>query len=321
MLRDGASAQYGSDAIAGVINLRLREAREGGGATATLRHLQHRRRRPRAARDGTPTTAATITCSGWQGLPLGDEGLPDPLGRVVLRPTRPTGRDIDLARFPPTAAGSSSAATATRRSTATGLRQRRHADERRPGRPMAAAGYQHRDTQTPRPPRAPTTTPTTSRRSIRTASCRPSTPTSTTTASGGGVKGEIAGWNVEPQRQLRLERHRLRTVNSINASLGATSQHRVLRRLAELRPDGRQRRLQPRLRGRAWPAAERGASAWKYRHESFEIGAGEPASYLAWARRHHPGRASPGLPGLPPVQRGRRATAPTGAPTSTSKAS
>ena len=34
VLREGASAQYGSDAIAGVINLRLREAREGGGAAA-----------------------------------------------------------------------------------------------------------------------------------------------------------------------------------------------------------------------------------------------------------------------------------------------
>jgi iron complex outermembrane recepter protein len=32
VLRDGASAQYGSDAIAGVVNLRLREARSGGGA-------------------------------------------------------------------------------------------------------------------------------------------------------------------------------------------------------------------------------------------------------------------------------------------------
>src|SRR4029453_7502609 len=35
VLRDGASAQYGSDAIAGVINLRLREAREGGGSDLT----------------------------------------------------------------------------------------------------------------------------------------------------------------------------------------------------------------------------------------------------------------------------------------------
>ena len=35
VLRDGASAQYGSDAIAGVVNLRLREADHGGGITAS----------------------------------------------------------------------------------------------------------------------------------------------------------------------------------------------------------------------------------------------------------------------------------------------
>ena len=35
VLRDGASAQYGSDAIAGVINLQLRRASSGGGATVT----------------------------------------------------------------------------------------------------------------------------------------------------------------------------------------------------------------------------------------------------------------------------------------------
>src|SRR6185295_6301862 len=35
VLRDGASAQYGSDAIAGVINLRLRDARGGGNASVT----------------------------------------------------------------------------------------------------------------------------------------------------------------------------------------------------------------------------------------------------------------------------------------------
>ena len=34
-LRDGASAQYGSDAISGVINLRLRQDRDGGEATLT----------------------------------------------------------------------------------------------------------------------------------------------------------------------------------------------------------------------------------------------------------------------------------------------
>ena len=83
VLRDGASAQYGSDAIAGVINLRLREASSGGGVTVTAgaydtdvnynlggapqpipgltlptsRHLQ----------DG-----ATVVISGWKGIDLGN---------------------------------------------------------------------------------------------------------------------------------------------------------------------------------------------------------------------------------------------------------
>ena len=35
VLRDGASSQYGSDAIAGVINIQLRSANHGGRATAT----------------------------------------------------------------------------------------------------------------------------------------------------------------------------------------------------------------------------------------------------------------------------------------------
>ena len=35
VLRDGASAQYGSDAIAGVLNLRLREAHDGGDASVS----------------------------------------------------------------------------------------------------------------------------------------------------------------------------------------------------------------------------------------------------------------------------------------------
>jgi iron complex outermembrane receptor protein len=36
VLRDGASAQYGSDAIAGVVNLKLRQADHGGGASVAM---------------------------------------------------------------------------------------------------------------------------------------------------------------------------------------------------------------------------------------------------------------------------------------------
>ncbi len=73
VLRDGASAQYGSDAIAGVINLRLRDAREGGDATVTYGQYDtevETERGQRSADDG-----ATMTAGGWLGLPVGAEGF------------------------------------------------------------------------------------------------------------------------------------------------------------------------------------------------------------------------------------------------------
>ncbi|HEU4654885.1 MAG TPA: TonB-dependent receptor [Steroidobacteraceae bacterium] len=86
VLRDGASAQYGSDAIAGVINLRLRQARDGGDVIAQYgwRDTQY------DTLVGTPPAGATwsapsklsrsrsdgetLTISGWKGLSLGDTG-------------------------------------------------------------------------------------------------------------------------------------------------------------------------------------------------------------------------------------------------------
>ncbi|MBU6212669.1 MAG: TonB-dependent receptor [Gammaproteobacteria bacterium] len=87
VLRDGASAQYGSDAIAGVINLRLREARDGGEGTVSYgwRETEYE------TATGTPPTGAnwsaprvlqrsrsdgeTLTISGWKGFSLGDTGF------------------------------------------------------------------------------------------------------------------------------------------------------------------------------------------------------------------------------------------------------
>ena len=81
VLRDGASAQYGSDAIAGVMNFLLKDAREGGSLefnTGTYR-----------AGDGD-----SYTIAGNIGLPLGDTGFAnlsleygnsDPTNRSVQR--------------------------------------------------------------------------------------------------------------------------------------------------------------------------------------------------------------------------------------------
>ena len=73
VLRDGASAQYGSDAIAGVINIGLREAREGGQVTGTFGQYSTDIPlvdQPRSASDGD-----TTSLSGWVGLPLGADGF------------------------------------------------------------------------------------------------------------------------------------------------------------------------------------------------------------------------------------------------------
>jgi iron complex outermembrane receptor protein len=73
VLRDGASAQYGSDAIAGVINLRLRDAREGGAANITYGKYDTEVETERGERHATD--GATMTASGWVGLPIGAEGF------------------------------------------------------------------------------------------------------------------------------------------------------------------------------------------------------------------------------------------------------
>jgi len=97
VLRDGASAQYGSDAIAGVINIKLREAREGGEAAVTYGEYDtdiRTARGERVAHDG-----GTVTASAWSGLPLGPRGFLTLTGE--FRESEPTNRsDFDL-RIPP----------------------------------------------------------------------------------------------------------------------------------------------------------------------------------------------------------------------------
>lgn len=92
VLREGASAQYGSDAIAGVINLRLREERAGGGANVTFGTYATKydaARLSRSVRDGE-----TVTFSGWKGFGLGADGFLTVSGEYVAR--QPTNRaDLD----------------------------------------------------------------------------------------------------------------------------------------------------------------------------------------------------------------------------------
>lgn len=119
ILRDGAAAQYGSDAIGGVINFQLRSARRGGQATATYGQYFTRvdgvetydgvvvgpGNTPVLAPDGTlqldftgrdrkRRDGETITIAGVIGLPIGAEGFVDVAGEFQDRnDTNRTGAD------------------------------------------------------------------------------------------------------------------------------------------------------------------------------------------------------------------------------------
>ena len=119
VLRDGAAAQYGSDAIAGVINFKLNDAREGGRISVTYggynTHIDGVNRMgglvlanglPVLKPDGTLTLedsgeklhvkdGETVTVTGNIGLPLGSEGFLNLTGEYRDRdPTNRTGYDV-----------------------------------------------------------------------------------------------------------------------------------------------------------------------------------------------------------------------------------
>lgn len=87
VLRDGASAQYGSDAIAGVLNVRLREASEGGNFTTSYGWRESTYTTPTtpvpagatwsapANIERSRTDGETLTLSGWRGFDLGNNAF------------------------------------------------------------------------------------------------------------------------------------------------------------------------------------------------------------------------------------------------------
>ena len=83
VLRDGASAQYGADAIAGVINLRLREASSGGGLTATYGIYDTEFDTARGSH--SETDGEQYSLAGWIGLPLFGDGFLTVSGEVQER--------------------------------------------------------------------------------------------------------------------------------------------------------------------------------------------------------------------------------------------
>lgn len=275
ILRDGASAQYGADAIAGVMNIRLRQAREGGGLNVSYGIHETEVKSSRGKRDAND--GMTQSVSAWQGLPLGEEGFLTISGEYAKRKATNRsdfvnatalpayGRPIVIGRYgDPEVEGGSVYANA--------------------GLPLnevwelyGYAGYQHRKTNAAATARAYNNANNIP--AVYPGGFLPKIETKIDDWNvQGGIRGEVAGWKTDLGVSYGRNELDYYTVDSINASFGAASKTDFY--AGSLGYDQWLVNLNF-SRGFEFGLVEpvNVAAGLEYRRESFEIGAGEPASY------------------------------------------
>ena len=215
VLRDGASAQYGSDAIAGVINLRLRHADHGGGASVV--YGQYHTDVDTARTDYTRNDGKSVNASAWQGFRLGDGGFLTVSGEFQDR-NRTSRGDLDR-RVTPNRIVSRFGDPSVRQYSG-------FANFSLPLTDVWSlygyGGYQHRDSLSAAFFRLPTN-------ANNVASIYPNGFLPRIGVRGSdinsalGVKGELSGWNVDANVSYGRNGLRFATRNSINATYGAAS--------------------------------------------------------------------------------------------------
>lgn len=218
VLRDGASAQYGSDAIAGVINLRLREAREGGGASVTYGFYDTDIITARGRRHTTGEPA--LTASAWQGFGFGDDGYVTVSGEYLNR--KPTNRaDFDPRVTP--------AGTLTGRFGDPELEQ--YSGYVNAGKSLSDslklygwAGYQDRDSKGAAFPRLASAAAAGGVGAIYPNGFLPIINTKSINANGAiGLKGEFGDWSTDLNLAYGRNKVSFRTLNSANYAYGSAS--------------------------------------------------------------------------------------------------
>jgi iron complex outermembrane receptor protein len=290
VLRDGASAQYGSDAIAGVINLRLRDARDGGNASITYGEYDtnvQTERGERHASDG-----ATMTASGWVGLPLGPEGFLTL--SAEYRDRDPTSRGDFDNRVP-------GSPITSRYGDADVTDKTLYLNS---GVPLGGdwniygwAGYQNRDGSSAAFPRIFNDV-----RNVPAIYPDGFLPLITTdiddVAAGWGVKGKLGGWDADVSLVYGLNQIDYGVEHSLNTSYGAASQTSFDAGGMEYNQFTLNAGI---VRGFDWGLAEpvNVALGVEARRENYSIEAGEPASYLRGPVVGAPAGAQ-GFPGFKP---------------------
>ncbi len=216
VLRDGASAQYGSDAIAGVVNLRLREARSGGGATMSYGQYLTEVSPARSSRNAYD--GETINASVWQGIALGADGFLT-LSADYLNRGRTSRGDIDT-RFTPAIVSSRFGDPEVEQYT---LFANFGVPVGEKWQVYGYAGYQDRDSTGAALPRA-----LSNANSVPALYPNGFTPLinvgSKDINSSLGVKGEIGDWAVDINASYGRNTLTFETRNSLNSTYGTASQ-------------------------------------------------------------------------------------------------
>jgi iron complex outermembrane receptor protein len=295
VLRDGASAQYGSDAIAGVINVRLRQAREGGGATANYGIYNTEfdvSRGKRKSNDGL-----TESVSAWQGLPLGDTGFLTVSGEYLLR--HPTNRSdyVNTAALPNYSASRVIGRYGDPRVEAYTVYANAGMPLNEVWEAYGYAGYQHRDSNAAATARAYNNSNNVP--AVYPGGFLPKIETKIIDYNlQGGVRGEVAGFKTDLGISYGKNDLDYYVRDSINASFGAASKRDFY--AGNLNYD--QLLVNLNLsRALAIGLVEPANLAFglEYRREGFEIGAGEAASYSLGPDTTKAG-VSQGFPGFRP---------------------
>jgi iron complex outermembrane receptor protein len=293
ILREGAAAQYGSDAIAGVINLRLREASHGGGASATygIYNTDVKTARDtdgRKAHDG-PTYSASL----WQGFALPNDGFLTVTGEYSFR--NPTNRaDLDPRVSPQKVTGVYGDPQVETKTIYANFGLPLNDDWQLYG----LAGYQNRKGESSAFPRL-------ADNANNYTSVYPTgyVPRITTKIDdynlAFGTKGVVAGFNVDASVTYGNNKVEYGTINSLNASLGPSSPTRF--------KDGSMQYGQTvaaidvnrplELFNFAKPSTL--AFGIEYRDETYKIEAGETASWVNGGNGK--GAGAQGFPGFRPA--------------------
>ncbi len=218
VLRDGASAQYGSDAIAGVVNLRLRQARAGGGAQVTYGFYDTDVQTANDRRHVTGENA--VTASVWQGVGFGDDGYLTVSGEYTNR--QPTNRaDVDTRVSPRRVTGRYGDPAVEQYTgfvnAGTSLTDNLSI--------YAFGGYQDRDSRGAAFPRIPTAAalPALTRAGLADGFLPIINTKSKDINSAVGVRGDLAGFDIDLSLSYGRNTIDFRTLDSANYAYGAAT--------------------------------------------------------------------------------------------------